>query len=305
MTTIRTATRSRLLIGVLSALLLLVVTATPASAIAIETIILILEGVTATIGLTTELVALYNLTESENNVPDGTVFTQTVSGSDTDLSVTYTWVGPLDDGDVVLPFSGTAFGTTTTSTGGTATVKLWSWVGGFTLFDDQGVYPDPEQDIVQIVGLVQHEIGPDPGDNLQGPQLTYNLSAKTIFAPFEKTATGAGGQLDHPPSSRTPKHVDQLPGAFLSGTVNHVTTLHHELTGFTFQLTAKHQCLAGAGSQTQAAQQLEGCPCESCPAPIPGPATVLLVSTGWVALVAFVRLRERRRSLGRFRAPDA
>ena len=168
-------------------------------------------------------------------------------------------IGTAINSDFNDTFTGTATDTVMLAGGGMATASLWTYQLALNL--ENGAINDS----MAIDGFVKHAIGPHPGDDVNGPQLTFNLAVdadKAVSTPGgqQVSASNASKSLPHTGIG----HSDTLTSANLTATV--VTSFPgfvDDINGFTFQTMAVHT---------------------------PEPSMVLLISIGCVWLLVHRRL---------------
>jgi hypothetical protein len=205
--------------------------AAPAAATPMLSVSSVLSGASAVISGASDLVSLLGLGSS---APTKLMF----DFSATQTSVSLSLIGTAINSDFNDTFTGTATDTVTLASGGTATVGLWTYQLALNL--ENGAINDS----MAINGFVKHAIGPHPGDDVNGPQLTFNLTVdadKAVATPAgqEVSASDAPKSLPHP--GLTPAHSDILASAGLTATV--VTSFPgfiDDINGFTFQTMAVH-----------------------------------------------------------------
>ncbi len=190
-------------------------------------------GVATAVGTAASLLSLISADEA----PTG-MLNLTVSGNETEFSLTLIGGVVTDTTDTSLDFMGVSKGLVQTAGGGMAMADFWKWDLMVTITN--GFINDD----VAINGFVQHAIDPHPGEVGGGPQLPFSVSIDTkgtTGTPISATSArqqgkhfGTSGHID---ILRDP--VNPAVGATLTGTVDR-GTLIDSITGFTFETGAVH-----------------------------------------------------------------
>jgi hypothetical protein len=193
---------------------------------------LTVDGVLKAIGLAADLVSLYGLTD--NNAGSDSIITE-FSGNEYDFGLRIR--GTEVDDTVNTRVTGEAFGIRQLDGGGTAQVKLWSFDITLQFFaqDDLG----GTNDSLIINGSVTHEIGPDPGDNVQGLPLGFllKIDSDNEVNDLVKATLNPLPQKQHP---GIPKHIDKLTQVQLEGITSTSFGFIDDIDSWTFELTANH-----------------------------------------------------------------
>ncbi|MDB9421795.1 PEP-CTERM sorting domain-containing protein [Microcystis aeruginosa CS-563/04] len=233
-----------------------------ANAVAIAGVNLTVNGIVKAIGLTADLVTLYGL--SGSNAGSNSIVT-TFSGDEYDFSLLIR--GTDIKSTVNTPITGQAFGIKNLVGGGTANVPLWSFdvTLQFVSYNDSFVF----NDTLTVNGNVRHEIGPDPGDAVQGPPLPFLLKIDADNEVNNKVKETLN-PLPKDPHPGTAKHTDELTDATLQGLTS--STLNFDsIDSWNFIVKANHSCTATQGNSPLSLQNSEfiGCPI------VPEPSSVL------------------------------